>query len=132
MSDEYPSVIGDGYGDDTMPNNVRTLAEAIVGHKIVSVVGPTRDSSDTVFVLDNGKRVRLAATDDCCAYTDMEAVIPRLPELDHVVTRVEVTEDYTRWHILADAGEVLELQVGWSYGNPFYYAYGFTIYVENA
>ena len=45
---------------------------------------------------------------------------------------VGTTGEYTRWHIYADLGDVLELTVGWSCGNPFYYGYGFYIDVVPA
>ena len=44
---------------------------------------------------------------------------------------VGTTDGFTRWHIYADMGDVLELEVGWSCGNPFYYGYGFNITVES-
>lgn len=37
---------------------------------------------------------------------------------------------FTKWHIYADMGDVMELDVEWSCGNPFYYGYGFDIVVE--
>lgn len=49
-----------------------------------------------------------------------------------LVAKVGTTEGYTKWHIYADFGDVLELDVSWSCGNPFYYAYGFDIAVKPA
>jgi len=40
---------------------------------------------------------------------------------------VGTTAQYQTWHIYADWGDVLKLEVGWSCGNPFYYGYGFDI-----
>lgn len=112
--------------DGTMPRSVAALAEAVVGHRIVAV----EREGTTRLHLDNGRIVRLVEDSDCCAYTGVESVIQHLPSTDHMITAVATTDGYTRWHILADAGSVLELQVGWSCGNPFYYAYGLTIEVE--
>lgn len=120
----------------TMPENVETLAEHVVGHRIVAVEKnvETEDeygwpTTGTALVLDNGKRVVLADTDDCCAHTTLENVILNLDKIEHVITGVGTTEGYTRWHIYADLGDVVELEVGWSSGNPFYYGYGFDISV---
>lgn len=111
--------------DGTMPESVANLAAAVVGHRIVTVDGNRLH-------LDDGRIVTLVGESNCCAYTDVERIIQHLPGTDHMITAVTTTDGYTRWHILADAGKVLELQVGWSCGNPFYYAYGFTIEVEPA
>ena len=71
----------------------------------------------------------LVDTDDCCAYTDLEEIILNLDKIDHAILGVGTTEGYTKWHIYADLGDVVEMQVGWSCGNPFYYGYGFEIAV---
>lgn len=124
----YPPVTGE-YMDDngTMPENVEQLANAIIGHKIVRV---DQNGNSATLTLDNDTTVELRAEYDCCAYTDLQDVIQHLPSLDHVITAVRPSGDYTEWHILADLGEVLELKVAWSCGNPFYYAYGFSIVVD--
>ncbi len=137
---QYPPVAGEWQEDDgTMPHNVETLAEKIVGHKVVEVrkdmtVEGTYAwrNTGTGLVLDNGHIVVLVDTDDCCAYTELQEVIEHLPSADHVITNVTPEADYYTWHIFADLGEVLELKVGWSSGNPFYYGYGFDIYVVDA
>ena len=48
-----------------------------------------------------------------------------------MILGVGTTDGYTTWHIFADMGDVLELTVVWSCGNPFYYGYGFTITVDD-
>ena len=68
-------------------------------------------------------------TEDCCAYTDLEAFLLNVELVDHMILGVQTTEGYTKWHIYADFGDVLELAVAWSCGNPFYYGYGFDIAV---
>jgi len=137
----YPvETLGDNDDDGTMPSNVEELAKNVVGRRIVTVernVSHTTKSQwgydetlrGTALVLDDGTRVLLADTDDCCAHTDLKDVIFNLDKIEHVITGVGTTDGYTKWHIYADFGDVVELKVGWSCGNPFYYAYGFTIEV---
>ena len=123
----YPEERLDGYNDDgTMPANVDALREQVVGHRITSA---ERDGGTFTITLDNGKQVELADTSDCCAYTDLEAFLLHPELVDHIITGIGTTDGYTTWHIYADMGDVLELTVGWSSGNPFYYGYGFDIRV---
>lgn len=123
-----PSV-DEGDDDGTMPASVASLVDAVVGHRIDLV---DRNNDAYELHLDSGQIVRLVEEGDCCAYTEVSQIVQYLPSTDHVITAVTTTDGYTRWHILADAGEVLEMQVGWSCGNPFYYAYGLTIEVSDA
>ena len=120
----YPVEVLDSEEDDgTMPANVAELESHVVGHKIVSAEG-------NVITLDNGKKVTLIPGGDCCAFTELEGFLLHPEMVDHVITGVGTTEGYSRWHIYADMGDVLELSVGWSAGNPFYYGYGFYIDVK--
>jgi hypothetical protein len=136
----YPTEsLGPDDDDGTMPENVAEVAGAVVGHRIVSVEKGVKvkrryygETYGTAITLDNGKRVILADTDDCCAYTSLDAFLLHPERVDHIITGVGTTDGYTKWHIFADMGDVLELSVGWSSGNPFYYAYGFEITVEDA
>lgn len=124
--------------DGTMPNNVASLAENVIGRRIVKAEKAEREVGTwlkveqevLVLTLDDGREVTLADDGDCCAYTELQGITEHLPSIDHVITGVRTTDGYTRWHIYADAGDVLELQVGWSCGNPFYYGYGFDIRVN--
>lgn len=145
LPDEY--IYGgavDGYGNPdngTMPENVGELREAVVGRRIVKaekVVGTGRpewysslpwsaSGPRLEITLDDGKKVTLADTDDCCAYTNLSDFLLDPESVDHVIMGVGTTEKYTRWHIYADHGDVMQLEVGWSAGNPFYYGYGFHI-----
>ena len=134
---EYPVEVLDENDDDgTMPENVAELREAVVGHRIVSVEKvsiPRRWGGSNlghVITLDNGKKVSLVDGGDCCAYTDLESFLLNVDKIEHVITGVGTTDGYTKWHIYADLGDVLELSVGWSCGNPFYYGYGFEIAVS--
>jgi hypothetical protein len=111
----------------TMPDNVAELSKHVVGHRIVSA---TTAGGGFTITLDNGTSVELVDTDDCCAYTELQQFLLRPERVDHIITGVGTTDGYTTWHIYADMGDVLELSVGWSSGNPFYYGYGFAIRVN--
>jgi hypothetical protein len=121
--------------DGTMPENVATLAASVVGHRIVSAEQkeiPMRyggTGKAFVLTLDDGTQVALEDDGDCCAFTSLDSFLLHPERVDHIITGVGTTEGYTRWHIYADMGDVLELEVGWSCGNPFYYGYGFDIHV---
>lgn len=132
-----PEVLGEDDDDGTMPANVAALQEAVIGHRIVSVkrgvevpgsYGYGTDTA-TVITLDNDRMVQLVDTDDCCAFTALEAFLLHPERVGHMILGVGTTGGYTTWHIFADMGDVLELTVGWSCGNPFYYGYGFDIRV---
>lgn len=126
----------DAEDNGTMPENVDALREAVIGRKIVSaqkktVAGGWRGTREAfVLELDNGTQVELCDTDDCCAYTSLESFFLDPKAVDHAILGVGTTEGYTKWHIYADFGDVLQLEVGWSAGNPFYYGYGFDIAVK--
>lgn len=133
---KYPVEQLDPLDDDgQMPANVDRLAQAVVGHRIVSAekkripYGYWRNSEQFVLTLDNGTQVQLADTNDCCAYTELRSFLLHPEAVDHIITGVGTTGEFTHWHIYADMGDVLELHVGWSCGNPFYYGYGFDIAV---
>jgi hypothetical protein len=141
MSDDrYPTETLDEYDDDgTMPANVEELGKAVIGHRIVKVEKTPVKAEKTnywhggdmlVLTLDNGTRVRLHDTSDCCAYTELEEFFTHPEMVEHAILGVGTTEGYTKWHIYADFGDVMGLKVGWSCGNPFYYGYGFDIAVE--
>ena len=139
---EYIEEVLDAEDDDgTMVNNVEELRSQVVGRKIVRAERVTRDVnrwgsrySEPVFEieLDNGKVVQLANESDCCAYTELESFLLNADKIEHAITGVGTTDGYTKWHVYADMGDVLELSVGWSCGNPFYYGYGFDITVKEA
>lgn len=132
-----PEVLEEDDDDGTMPENVDALSQAVVGHRIVDVERNIVDPQSawarrqTTITLDNGHKVRLIDTDDCCAYTYVEAFLLHPDLVDHEILGIGTTNEYTTWHIFADLGDILELTVGWSPGNPFYYGYGFDIQVED-
>lgn len=120
----------------TMVENVAMLAENVVGHRIVYAAMKEYETwcgSNERFeiTLDNGKKVTLANTYDCCAYTELSSFLWNAEKIDHIITGVRTEEGYTKWSIFADMGDILTLSVGWSCGNPFYYGYGFEIGVED-
>jgi hypothetical protein len=142
VSDRYPTEALDPDEDDgTMPENVAALTDAVVGRRIVSAeretiqreTGYGRTYTETPFVitLDDGRRVIMRDTDDCCASTELEQFLLNPEAVDHMILGVGTTGGYTTWHIYADFGDVMQLKVGWSCGNPFYYGYGFDIQVED-
>lgn len=127
--------LGEYDDDGTMPENVDALREAVIGRKIVSAVkasgpGGYGRGHKLVLELDNGTQVELVDTDDCCAVTELESFFLDPASVDHAILGVGTTEGYTKWHIYADFGDVMRLDVGWSCGNPFYYGYGFDITVK--
>lgn len=114
--------------------SVENLRSAVIGHRIVKAEKRhfeqdhyPRSFTAFVLTLDDGREVRLVDSGDCCAYTELTAFLLHPELIDHVIMGVGTTEEFTRWHIYADLGDVLELTVGWSYGNPCYYGYGFDI-----
>jgi len=117
--------------DGTMPASLERVAEAVVGHRIVAVEQDgARWSPGLVITLDDGTRARVKGIEDCCAYTQVEEFLLHADKIDHIITGVGTTDLYTTWHFYADAGDVLEMKVAWSCGNPFYYGYGFQVEVE--
>lgn len=147
----YPPDSVNNYPDDwtpddngTMPENVAELAKYVVGRRIIKAengqtvnLGPYDGKRNCygetltglVLTLDNGVQVVIADTWDCCASTSLEKFLLHPESVDHVITGVASTDGFTKWHIFADFGDVMELEVGWSAGNPFYYGYGFDIAV---
>jgi hypothetical protein len=141
--DELPTL--DPYEDDgRMQENVEELQTAVVGRRIVNaeilefhpyegsksewLAGMTKKS--LTLTLDNGRRVRLVDTDDCCAYTEVREFLLHPEAIDHMILGVGTTDKYETWHIYADFGDIMAMNVAWSCGNPFYYGYGFDIQVH--
>lgn len=139
MKNPYPEEDLGESDDGSMVSNIEQLRAALIGKRIIKVEQnadlpdtlPSWERRDKGFALslNNGKRVFLVDTDDCCAYTNLDGVLQKLDKIDHVITGVGTTDSFMKWHIYADLGDLLELDVGWSPGNPFYYGYGFNILV---
>lgn len=123
--------------DDVMQSNVDDLESAVIGRRIVSVTTEQVKTwgryteQVTIITLDNGKTVTLQDSDDCCAYTNLEGFLLEPNMVDHIITGVKAENDYSTWHIFADMGDVLKLDVAWSEGSG-YYGYGFRINVKDA
>ncbi|MCD2099613.1 hypothetical protein QNA24_30050 [Rhodococcus qingshengii] len=121
--------------DGTMYENLDALTDAVVGHRIISAeqkeVPGRWYGTEVAFILtlDNGTRVQMVTQGDCCAYTELETFMLHVDKIDHIITGVGTTDGFTKWHVYADMGDVLEFQIDWSAGNTGYYAYGFDITV---
>lgn len=133
-----PEILGRDDDDGTMVESLAHLTNAVLGHRIVSAerdvvtyteYGWEKSRHALVLTLDNGSRAAVIGNSDCCAYTEIEDFLLNPAAVDHVITGVGTTDEYTTWHIFADLGDVLTMKVGWSCGNPFNYGYGFTIQV---
>lgn len=144
MTEKYvEEVLSRDEDNGTMVENVDTLRKSVVGRKIVSAgwapvkrVAKFYDRDRTytedsfVITLDDGTCVTLRNDSDCCAVTELESFFLNVERIRHVITGVGTTEGYTKWHIYAEMGDILQLNVRWSCGNPFYYGYGFNIEVQ--
>jgi hypothetical protein len=135
---ENPNVSYDNNDDGTIVENVENFAKEVVGRRIVSAEQKTvtttyswGDSRKDCFelTLDDGTRVQLFDFGDCCAYTYVTDFLLHPESVNHVILGVGTTDEYNVWHIYADFGDIMAMQVEWSCGNPFYYAYGFDIRV---
>ena len=141
LTDRYPvESLPEDEDDGTMPASAQALRDQVIGHRIIKAEqgrakyenphwGFPERGRGLVLTLDNGKKVFVAETGDCCAFTEIDKFLLNVEHVDHVITGVGTTEEYTRWHIYADYGDMLQLEVSWSCGNPFYYGYGFDIAV---
>lgn len=126
--------------DEDMRENAAELEALIVGHKIVKVEKNVKipmktyswgSDTGTAITLDNGKRVFLEDTSDCCAYTELESFLFNEELADHIITSVKTEDSCQTWFILADMAEVLKFDVSWSEGSG-YYGVGFTMRVFDA
>ncbi len=136
VSEHYPiEVLPEDEDDGTIVENLAALGSHVIGHRITKAERLTHKSrwggEREVFAitLDDGTQVELVDTEDCCAYTSLYAFFLDPASVDHIITGVGSTDGYTVWHIYADWGDILRLELGWSCGNPFYYGYGFDINV---
>jgi hypothetical protein len=121
--------------DGTLAENVAALAELVVGHRIVSVKQVDfpgskyfPDLTGLMITLDTGRIVELGPQSNCCAHTDLKSFLLNADKIGHVITGVSTSDEYEKWSIYADLGDVLSLEVGWSAGNGMY-GYGFEIVV---
>lgn len=135
--------------DGTMPENVQALRDVVIGRKIVAAEKRTLTDAEKAtlaatrryyysrysqpealfLTLDNGTVVVMVDSNDCCAYTTLDKFLLNPLGVEHAILGVGTEDGFTKWHIYADFGDVMALEVDWSCGNPFYYGYGFDIMV---
>lgn len=138
MADErYPIETLDEDDDDgTMPANVAELAEAVIGGADTEdrMVHGLRVQQEGFEVGVGAAVARVGESDSLAVIEgDDERLSGAVPLALHLLLgggHDPSPDGYTTWHIYADFGDVMELTVGWSCGNPFYYGYGFDIMVE--
>ena len=127
-----PETLHENDDDGTIVESAKRLHDEVVGHKIIRVEDSGANFDNiTEITLDNGKKVIMEGTSDCCAYSYVKSFLLHPESVDHIITGVRTTEDATVWHVFADMGDILKLSVDWSCGNPFYYGYGFDILVRS-
>jgi hypothetical protein len=121
----------------TMAANVAELEALVVGHRIVSVEevdSPgskySPDLAGLIITLDTGRVVQVQDSQSCCAYTALGSFLLNADKIDHIITGVSASDEYEKWNIYADLGDVLTLGVAWSAGNGWY-GYGFEIVVTD-
>lgn len=123
------------YEAEVMGGSAAELEEAVVGRRILSVEKAKYPASvygrgeGIRLALDDGSTVFVANTDDCCAFTEVED-FKFLENTENVITSVRTDEGFNKWFVYAGNAPVLEMDVAWSPGNPYYYGFGFEIRVE--
>lgn len=123
------------YEAEIMGGSAAELEEAVVGRRILSVEkakypGSVYGRGEGIRLsLDDGTTVFVANTDDCCAFTEVED-FEFLENTENVITSVETDEGFNKWFVYAGNAPVLEMDVAWSPGNPYYYGFGFEIRIE--
>lgn len=127
------------YEAEVMGGSAEELQNAVIGHRIVSVEKLDREKypggsyswrlTGVVLTLDDGTRVEVVDTDDCCAYTSIEQY-QFLADTDNAVTSVTTEDGFSKWFIYAGGVPVVSMDVGWSPGNPYFYGFGFEINVQ--
>lgn len=121
------------YESEVMGGCVEELANSVIGRRIVRVEkvkgAKYHEESGIRLTLDNGDQVNVWDTDDCCAYTQVSD-FRFLENVDNVITSVTSDDGFEKWFVYAGAVPVLEMDVDWSPGNPYYYGFGFSINVE--
>jgi hypothetical protein len=90
------------YETEHMSGNVSELSDAVVGHRIVKAERTDNDrwySGGLEITLDNGKKVVLRNTSDCCAYTDLDDFWLNPELVDHMIMGVTTDDRFYVWHI---------------------------------
>lgn len=131
---DYDDGTDEDYEAEVMGGSAQELEEAVVGRRILSVekVGHPRGlyrRDGIKLSLDDGSTVFVDNTDDCCAFTEV-GDFKFLENTENVITSVTTDKDFNKWFVYAGNAPVLEMDVAWSPGNPYYYGFGFEIRVE--
>lgn len=102
------------------------LSEIVIGRKLVSVKGE-------VVTLDNGTKIRIEGSSDCCAWGD--ATIGKIIDSEHVITGVQSVdgdaEGSATVFLMTDAGTAMEIAQEWDESNGYYF-YGLYLTVTEA
>ena len=92
------------------------LRETVVGRKLVSAEGET-------ITLDNGAKIRIEGSSDCCAWGD--ATIGKVIDSEHVITGVRSVGDgdygKATVFLMTDAGSAMEISQEWDESNGYYF-----------
>lgn len=122
------------YEQETLEGAAKELAEAIIGDSIVGLNVEKKWGEDVAKIeMKSGRIVELESYGDCCAGASIEEIkrLVNNPNSENVITRVEATEEGTRWHIYAGLDEVMGIEVS-AYEGSGYYGYGFYVNVKEA
>lgn len=107
------------------------LREVVIGRKLVSAEGET-------ITLDDGTKIRIAGSSDCCAWGDAD--LGRIIDSEHVITAVassyperssERDAGQAKVFLLTDAGTAMEISHSWDESNGYYF-YGLYLTVTGA
>lgn len=107
------------------------LREVVIGRKLVSADGD-------VITLDNGTKIRIEGSSDCCAWG--AATVGKIIDSEHVITGVssedlDQEEDYgpqrARVFLMTTAGSAMEISQEWDESNGYYF-YGLYLNVTEA
>lgn len=92
------------------------LREVVIGRKLVSVEGET-------ITLDNGTRIKISGSSDCCAWGD--ATLGKIVDSEHVITGVRSVDDGKKSEatvfLMTDAGSAMEIAQEWDESNGYYF-----------
>lgn len=115
-----------------LKDDLNTLAESVIGNRIVSAHALPGYEETIVLTLSNGRRVSLRGWGDCCAYGSVSNLVFNLQNAEHAITSVEAGAEagQEKWFIFADLSAIVAFDVDWDEGTGEY-GYGITISVES-
>lgn len=92
------------------------LREVVIGHRLISVDGET-------ITLDNGTRIKISGSSDCCAWGD--ATLGKIVDSEHVITGVRSVDDGNKSEatvfLMTDAGSAMEIAQEWDESSGYYF-----------